>query len=471
MACLIMAPGMGWTGCDLPDQSTAQAPMPAPEPTVPWSSFNSRVQAVLQAGLGAVSAAPDDPTVRLRLAQLYHGNGLPRQAIETYQQSLDMEPGNSRAWYGLALLLTQEGRIDEAIDAHLQVSRNAPDYAPAIWHRGYLLLDLGRHADAELAFRATMDVEPTSPAARVGLARTALSDGRPGDAVPHLESLRAVVSNSYLDFLLGQAYRRQGRIEEAALLLANVKGDPPQFEDPWHQVILDAGASTQSRIDRIDRLIDAGNLRDAMTETRSAIEDEPENLVLLNRLSHLQAALGQQKACIRTLKRALRIDEAYAPTHLSLSYQYQASDDRSRARAHAQRATELNPNMAQAHMQLGILRVQEQDLPQAIESFDTAFALGIQDTAARHQYAHALTRTGRFPDALKQYQLVLALNRNDGRSWAGLADVYLLQNNLAAARDAVQRGLARAPDSHHLQTMAQVVQERIQSEMNTGTQP
>lgn len=454
------------TGCG---QSEQRSTAPPPEPTVPWSTLSTRVQIVLQDGIAAAQAAPNDAGARLRLAQLYQGNALPAQAIEAYRQTVELDPESPRGWYGLGLLLADEGRIDEAIHAHAQVAVHAPEYAPARWQRGFLLLDQGRFEEAEAAFRTTLELQPRSPAARVGLARTALADGRPEDAETLLDSLRTETSSPYLDFLLGQAYRRQGRIEEAALLLANVQGDPPRYEDPWFTDVLDAGASPQSRIDRIDRLMDAGDLRAALKEARDALEDEPGELVLLNRLGHLQNVLGQQKAAMRTLKRALNIDEEYAPTHLNMSYQYQERGEHSKARVHAQRAVELNPNMPMAHMQVGMLLMMSEQFPTAVEHFDAAFRQGVQDTPARHQYAYALTRVGRLNDALKQYRIVLLLDRNDGRSWAGLADVFLLQNRLEEARQAVQQGLTRDPDSPNVQTMARVLQERLQSQ--TGGRP
>lgn len=469
--CLFMAMGMGWTGCDSPTTESTATLSPPPEPDVDAGRLHPRILAAIQAGIDAVNIAPGDYAARLELARLYHGNELPQQAIITYRQAISLDRDAARAWYGLSLLLETSGRIDEAIEAIDHTIAAAPEYAPASWRRGYLLLDQGQFDEAGQAFEQTLRIEPRNAAARVGLCRTALAIGQPAMAAEHIETVREYANNPYLDFLLGQAYRRLGRVDDAALLLANVRGGPPDFEDPWKLEILDRGESTQARINRIDRLIDSASLLDAMNATRAALKDEPDHMVLLNRLSHVQNAMGNQKASLRTLKRALRIDEHYAPTHLGISYRYHAENEISKARAHAGRAVAINPNLARAHLQLGLMLILENDPHGAVDSLGRAFALGVQDVPSRHQYAHALTRIGRFDDAIRQYRFVLLLNRNDGRSWAGLADVQLLQNRLEEAQESLLMGLARAPDSPHLKSIADAIDKQLTTASNRTSGP
>ncbi|MAB82540.1 MAG: hypothetical protein CMJ24_03770 [Phycisphaerae bacterium] len=469
--CLCMAMGMGWTGCDSPTTESTLTLQPPPEPDVDAGRLHPRILTVIEVAIDAVNDTPGDHSARLELAQLYHGNELPRQAAVTYRQAIALDHDAPRAWYGLSLLLESNGRINEAIDAIGTVIDMAPEYAPATWRHGYLLLDLGQFDEAKRAFERTLRIEPRNAAAIVGLSRTALATGRPALAAEHIETVRGYANSPYLDFLLGQAYRRLGRVDDAALLLANVQGVAPDFEDPWELEILDRGESTQARINRIDRLIDSAELLESMNATRAALKDEPDHMVLLNRLSHIQNAMGNHKASLRTLKRALRVDEHYAPTHLGLSYRYHAGDEIAKARAHAGRAIAINPNLARAHLQLGLMLILENDPHAAVESLGRAFALGVQDVPSRHQYAHALTRIGRFDDATRQYRLVLLLNRNDGRSWAGLADVQLLLNKVDEARESLLMGLACAPDSPHLKSIADAIDKRLGTASNRASGP
>ena len=188
------------------------------------------------------------------------------------------------------------------------------------------------------------------PAARVGLARVALSSNQPELAASILESLRLDTTNTYLDLLLAKAYRQQGRIAEAAALLAGGVQNPPRFDDPWADAITDHGASYEACVSRVDRLIGNGAMRDALTLARDGLKTYPDDIPLLNRISVAQSNLGQREQALRTLKRVLRIDEASASTHLNLSMQYQAADDLVRARRHAQQCIQLNPTLPEGHL-------------------------------------------------------------------------------------------------------------------------
>ncbi len=419
------------------------------------------VQVAVQASIEQVHAKPNVPPARLQLAITYHGNDLPNEAMLTYQQILDLDPDAARAWYGLALIHDRAGNPEEALKALQEVRSLAPSYVPAIWKAGYIHLESGRINDAIKAFNETLKISSQDPAARTGLARAALADGRPADAARVLESLRQQLSNSYLDFLLGQSYRRLGREDEAAMLLAKVQGDPPRFNDPWQDTIINAGASYEARIDHVDRLIQSGAYREALEKARTTMEQKPDDLPLLHRISQIQALQGQNEQAVRTLKRALRVDDMYAPTHLNLSIRYQVLKNMTLARRHAARAVELNPKMGEAHLQFARLALADDNIFPAATAMDRAFEYGIQDPESRLMYAHVLTRTGRFDEAQGQYMRVLELDRNRGICWAGLADIHLLRNDLVSAAETIQEGLARAPDDPQVQKLAQLVKQRI----------
>ena len=250
------------------------------------------VQAAVRTALEAVERDPGNADAWNELALTYHGNDLLPEARTCYEAALALHPSRGSAWYRHGLALARSGANLEAIAALDRAKAVSPGYAPAAWRAGYLLLEEGDLEQAAKRFEIALKAKPGDPASRVGLARVALASGRPEVASSILESLRSDIANQYLDFLLAQAYRRQGRIEEAAAMLAAGVSDPPQFEDPWNEAVLDHGASYEALVLRIDRHLARGADREALSQAKLCLKTHPDDIAILNRVSMAQANLG-----------------------------------------------------------------------------------------------------------------------------------------------------------------------------------
>ncbi len=427
------------------------------------------VQAAVRTALERVQRTPASVEGWHELALTYHGNDLFEEARTCYEATLLLDSSRGSAWYRLGLVLAESGHNLKAIDALDRARAASPGYAPASWRGGYILLEEGDLPGAAERFEAALKAKPGDPASRVGLARVAMASDRPEVASTILESLRTEISNQYLDFLLAQAYRRQGRVDDAATLLAAGVSDPPQFEDPWNDAVREHGASYEARVLAIDRLLSMGADRDALSASRKALETYTDDVALLNRVSMAQTNLGQRDQAIRTLKRTLRAHETSALTHLNLSIQYQAMNDLAKARRHAERSVELNPTIPGTHMQLGRLHMQNDQVFPAAVSLDRAFQLGEQGTDERLLYANVLTRVGRFDESVAQYDILLQRQPGLGSALAGLIDVHIVRGDLQGAVAAANRALANAPDDPMVQKLVKSLQERIRS--SQGSRP
>jgi len=434
-----------------------------------YEALEPGVQVAVKAALQSVQQNPAGVDGWNELALTYHGNDLFAEARTCYEAILLLDPSRSSAWYRLALVLAESGRNAEAIIALDQARTASPGYAPSSWQAGYILLEEGDLPGAAERFELALKAKPGDPASRVGLARVALASGRPEVASSILEPLRTEISNQYLDFLLAQSYRRQGRVDEAAALLAAGISDPPQFEDPWMDAVREHGASYEARVLAIDRLLSMGADRDALSASRAALETYPDDVALLNRVSLAQSNLGQRDQAVRTLKRTLRTHEDSAVTHLNLSIQYQAMNDLAKARRHAARSVELNPTIPGTHMQLGRLHMQDDQVFPAAVSLDRAFQLGEQGTDERLLYANILTRVGRFDESVEQYGILLERKPDFGSALAGLIDVHIVRGDLQGAAAAANRAIANAPDDPMVQKLVRSLQDRIKS--SQGSRP
>ena len=115
------------------------------------------------------------------------------------------------------------------------------------------------------------------------------------------------------------------------------------------------------------------------------------------------------RQCIAYFQESVRRDPRFALGWAGLAdaYTYYASVDAEEptktvppAKGAAQRALELDPDLAEGHTSLGIIKLAfDWDLPGAEAEFRKAIALSPGDIFGRHWLAHYLEMAGRFPEA------------------------------------------------------------------------
>jgi Flp pilus assembly protein TadD len=70
------------------------------------------------------------------------------ERLQFLQDSISSNPDDTFARYGLALELARGGRPDEAWEHFRYLLEHHPDYAPAYYQAGMLLIDRGRSEEA-----------------------------------------------------------------------------------------------------------------------------------------------------------------------------------------------------------------------------------------------------------------------------------------------------------------------------------
>jgi Flp pilus assembly protein TadD len=136
-------------------------------------------------------------------------------------------------------------------------------------------------------------------------------------------------------------------------------------------------------------------------------------------------------------------DSAYA--HFELGYvdaQLKHDDD---AKTEFDRAIAINPKMAEAHLNLGLLLL-DSDPAAAATSFSFAADLTPTDSRARFLYGLALERSGKLDDAVVQYKKAAELSPNDDEIAFGLARALVRLGRSAEAETEFRRVIALKPD-------------------------
>jgi tetratricopeptide (TPR) repeat protein len=158
----------------------------------------------------ALRASPNDIALRGQLADTYVRKGRLEEAVTQYDAILATGKAQELAHFGRAAAYMGLGRLDDA----------ARDYQAVV--------DIAK--DGEMA-----TVDTTLEAAYYGLGSIAMQQGRPADAIGHLENALAITrSDADALYLIGTAFLATGQADKAVTVLrASVVFVPVGWREPY----------------------------------------------------------------------------------------------------------------------------------------------------------------------------------------------------------------------------------------------
>src|SRR5437773_997252 len=211
-----------------------------PLPTLPdRSTVAPDVEEALRQALDDLAADRRDGTQWGRFAMTCEANGLVSTARDAYDAATSVDAANAKWWYRLANTEARLGRSAAAVSDIRRAIELDPSYAPAHWRLGLWLLDRSEFEAAEREFARAAEIDPHDLSATAGLARLYLQRRDERRAIELLEpTLAKNPGDGYLLQLLGTAYRRVGRDDEAGFALAVGESGEPAWADPWTDQML-----------------------------------------------------------------------------------------------------------------------------------------------------------------------------------------------------------------------------------------
>ncbi len=157
---------------------------------------------------------------RANLGKLLAEEGRLGEALAEYTRALDIRPRTVQALYGKGYVLLHLGRPAEALPFLEETVGILPRW-DAHETLGLALARLGRFEEAENHLREALRLEPGSPGVATNLGSLMLDRGRAADAVGWLErAVELAPGDARARAALGEAYARLGRYAAAEAQLA-----------------------------------------------------------------------------------------------------------------------------------------------------------------------------------------------------------------------------------------------------------
>jgi tetratricopeptide (TPR) repeat protein len=317
-------------------------PVPAPPSIEAMGPMDPEVASLLRELQQSVEAAPADVLAWGRFGMACEANGQLGCARQAYGAAVGLAPNEARWWYALALVQSRLGNATAADEALTRTLDLAPSYAPAWSRRALWLLDRGEAAAAEAAFQRAAALDPDGASPMIGLARVQLERGEPERAVATLERvLDRQPGDRYALQLLGTAYRRIGRTDDAAFALAVGAAGEPSWPDPWSAEVASYRRGFAAMLKAATREALAGRFDAAIPLLESLRQQKPDDRALANQLGEVLVAAGRHQDAVRLLTPLVERSDANAQTHLALASAYLAAGELTRAEAEAARARAL----------------------------------------------------------------------------------------------------------------------------------
>lgn len=416
--------------------------------------------ALIRERIDAVSAARGSAEAWGALGIACEANGITGQAAQAYETATEIAPQHARWWYRLALVRSRLGDDSAALAALDRTIAIDGGYAPAHWRRGLWLFDRGDLSAAEASFRRAIDSDPADPGGSVGLARVHLARGESQRAVETLESLLdAHPGDRYALQLLGTAYRRLNREDDAHFALALGASGEPQWRDPWSDDVATARRGYAAGLKDATRHLMTGQPAQAIPILERLRSQKPDDLALATHLASAYAAAGRAGEAIPLLEAVLVKDPDHFDAHLSLATAYHFAKASDRAAVHVERAVALRPQSAKAHFTRGMMLWQTGHAAEAAAVLAHAVALDPRDPSARVWTGLIFLERGEPTVALRYFDEALRIDPLNVEAFAGLGVAHLRLGAADDARAALHRAAQIDPNHPRVLAAQQLLQQ------------
>lgn len=300
----------------------------------------------------------DDPDLLATLSRAYIASGRRATAQVVLRRGSSLAGYDARRLLEVAMLQRDAGDIDGALWSLQKATEGDPDYLPARLRLGELLIDQGSTDEALEVANALRRDYPSRPYADhlTGLVRSAR-----GEYDAAFEAFQRALDRTESPLLALRAFEAK---RDAEGMTAGV-----EFLQDWHDAHPGNGVIMQSLAEGFYAL---GEHQRALALFESALEDAPDNAMLLNNLAVIYNEIGD-----------------------------------SRALPYARRAHALLPNAAETGDTLGWVLVTQGELAEGLKYLRDAQTRAAGDPGISYHIAVALKGLGRTDEAMAQLTQLL----------------------------------------------------------------
>ena len=391
------------------------------------------------------------------LGQIYDANGFVQEAIESYKRAAKLDPNQPKWLYLLSLIHAKHNRMDKAQAGMERVIRLQPAYVPAYYWLGYWTLATGNTEGATAHFKGGLTVDSNYHPILQALARTYVESGDIDEAIKLLEDVfQRDVGNGYMHFLLGTAYRQQGRREDALAEFELGDTISQKIPDPWQ------GQRDRFRLRNASRQLamtafSNGQFEEAATLLEQLRETNPDDASILTNLSASYLKIGKREDALAMGELALARQPTRADVHLNLSVVHAEMGNKDLASDYAQQAIKLNPKLVPAYWMQAKLFRDDGEILDAIAQLERGLSFDPKFTGMRSMLGQLQCEADQCVKGVRNLRMATRENPNNVANLLSLAHAEAV----LGCADNAQQALKAAVDKGAKQNAVSVIQKAI----------
>ena len=245
------------------------------------------------------------------------------EAIQHFEQGIQIKPDDARAYNNLGSALLLQGKVPEAIRQFERAVQLKPDSADFRYNLGLGLARGGKPDEAIQHYARAIQLKPDDAAAYDGLGNVLAGQGKLPEAIQQYEralQLKPDSASAYSN--LGSVLMLQGNLAEAARRYQQAIQLKPNSADFWYNLGL--------------ALARQGKRSEAIQHYERAVQLKPDDVEVLGTLAAAYAEDGRYAEAIETANRAIERATALGNSAMVRSLESLVTQYRARAEGRPQ---------------------------------------------------------------------------------------------------------------------------------------
>ncbi|NWH63477.1 TMTC1 protein, partial [Geococcyx californianus] len=291
----------------------------------------------------ALQLNPQHNRALFNLGNLLKSQGKKEEAVILLRDSIKYGPEFADAYSSLASLLAEQERLKEAEEVYKAGIENCPESSDLHNNYGVFLVDTGSPERAASHYRQAIHLSPTHHVAMVNLGRLHRSLGQNKEAEAWYKRALKVSRKAEILSPLGALYYNTGRYEEALQVYREAASLQP--------------SNKEIRLALAQVLAMMGRTKEAEKMTNHILSEDAECLECFRLLSAIYSKQEHYTKALETIEKALQLKpkdpKVISELFFTKGNQLREQNLLDKAFESYKRAVELNPDQAQAWMNMG----------------------------------------------------------------------------------------------------------------------
>uniref|UniRef100_A0A8C4YN21 Transmembrane O-mannosyltransferase targeting cadherins 1 n=1 Tax=Gopherus evgoodei TaxID=1825980 RepID=A0A8C4YN21_9SAUR len=347
------------------------------------------------------------------------------EAKEYYRRALQLNPQHNRALFNLGNLLKSQGKKEEAVFLLRDSIKYGPEFADAYSSLASLLAEQEQFKEAQEVYHAGIENCPESSDLHNNYGVFLVDSGAPERAVSHYQQAIWLSPNHYVAMVnLGRLYRSLGQNKQA---------------EAWYKRALKVSRKAEILSPLGALYYNTGRYEEALQVYREAAALQPSNKEIRLALAQVLAMMGQTKEAEKMTNHIVTEEAKCLECYRLLSAIYSKQEHYSKALEAIDKALQLKPKDPKVISELFFTKgnqLREQNLlDKAFESYKVAVELNPDQAQAWMNMGGIKHIKGDYINARSYYEKALQLVPNSKLLKENLAKLDRLEKRLQEVQE------------------------------------